>query len=122
MMSFARPFTASNTSEERRVDYELTHETKGNALVVHAKGKFDRNAGGEVQTLLDAHQGVRVLSMNEVSYISSSGIAALVKLSAQKQLRLAAVPQNILHTLSLAGIEKILSIHDDEAKARHADG
>lgn len=104
------------------MDYELTHETKGGALVVYAKGKFDREAGGAVQQLVEAHQGVRVLSMNEVSYISSSGIAALVKLSAQKQLRLAAVPKNILYTLSLAGIEKILSIHDDEAKARDANG
>ncbi len=103
------------------MNYELTHETTDNAIVVRAKGKFDREAGSAVEALLASHEGPRVLSLGAVDYISSSGIAALVKLSAHMGLRVAAIPQNILHTLSLAGIERILSIHADEAKALNAD-
>ena len=101
--------------------YELTHDTIEGALVVRAKGKFDRQAGSAVEVMLAKHDGLRVLSLAAVDYISSSGIAALVKLSANMGLRIAAIPQNIYHTLSLAGIERILSIHDDEAQAIRAE-
>ena len=56
--------------------YELTHDTIEGALVVRAKGKFDRQAGSAVEVMLAKHDGLRVLSLAAVDYISSSGIAA----------------------------------------------
>ena len=89
--------------------------------MIRAKGKFDREAGAAVEAIVEQHEGLCILSLAAVDYISSSGIASLVKISARMGLRIAAIPQNILHTLSLAGIERILSIHDDEAKALNAE-
>ena len=101
-----------------RQTFELSHEISGGALVVRVQGKFDREAASAVEALLGSHQGVRVVTMRDVTYISSSGIAALVKLSSSAGIRLAAPAECVRHSLSLAGIERILSIHPDEASAR----
>jgi len=101
--------------------YELSHETVGQALVMRASGKFDQAAGSAVEALLsESQRGVVVLNLSEVEYISSTGIAMIVKMTAAKGLRLAALADCVANTLSLAGIEKILSIYADEEAARNA--
>ena len=102
--------------------YELTHEVLGAALVVRARGKFDRAAGEAVESLLGGHSGPRVLNLAVVEYLSSTGIAYLAKLTSSLELRIAAPADCVRQTVSLAGIERILSIFDDEAQAMAVDG
>lgn len=105
--------------------YELSHERLEAGVVVRIKGKFDRDAGSEIEELLldKAQAGdVVVLTLQEVEYISSSGVAALVKLSAGKGLRIAAAAECVMHVVSLAGIGSILHLYDSEAGAFNATG
>ena len=99
-------------------DYELSLETFAQGVVIRAEGKFDRAAGEAVEQLLAGREGIAVLNMSGVTYISSTGIAFLVKLSTSRKVQIAAPAEGVLATLSLAGIERLLSIHEDEAAAR----
>jgi anti-anti-sigma factor len=101
--------------------FELEHERLPDAIVVRARGRFDAGAGEAIEQLLRVQHGpCVVLNLCAVEYISSSGVAALVKLSATRPLRIADPAQCVRDVLSLAGIERILSIHVDEEAARHA--
>ena len=108
--------------------YALTHErVSDTSLVLRAGGKFDREAGAAIEELLKA-QGqsgaleVVVLTMSDVDYISSSGVAALVKLSASEGVRLAALADCVKHVIGLAGIEPILHVYESESGALDAAG
>jgi len=103
--------------------FGLEHEQLSDAIVVRARGRFDAGAGDAIEQLLVRveHGGpCVVLNLCAIEYISSSGVAALVKLSATRPLRIADPAQCVRDVLSLAGIERILSIHVDEEAARHA--
>lgn len=105
--------------------YALSHERVSAGLLLRAGGKFDRAAGGAVEDLLKAQAqsgDVVVLTMSDVDYISSSGVAALVKLSASQGVRLAALAECVKHTVGLAGIEPILHIYESESGALNAAG
>lgn len=104
-----------------KVPFELQHERHADAIVVRARGKFDAGAGEAIEALLRAERGPRVvLNLDLVDYISSAGVAALVKLSASRPLRIGGAAACVRDVLSLAGIERVLSIHQDEETARHA--
>lgn len=104
-----------------KTPFELEHEQLPDAIVVRARGRFDAGAGEAIEQLLRVERGACVvLNLREVAYISSSGVAALVKLSATRPLRIADPAQCVRDVLSLAGVERILSIHVDEEAARHA--
>lgn len=98
--------------------YELIPEQSGDALILRASGKFDREAGEAVAAQMGSHAGTCVLNMAEVQYISSTGVAFLAKLSAGKGLRIAAPAECVRNTLSLAGVERILQIYGDEEAAK----
>jgi anti-anti-sigma factor len=99
--------------------YELTHETDPEGvLILRASGKFDRLAGTAVQERMLAHEGVCVLNLKGIEYISSTGVAFLAKLSASSGLRIANPAECVQNILSLAGVERIMSIFPDEAAAR----
>jgi anti-anti-sigma factor len=105
--------------------YELSHQRLDAGLVLRVKGKFDRQAGSEIEGLLLEHAragDVVVLTLKDVDYISSSGVAALVKLSAGQGMRIAAAAECVIHVVSLAGINSILHLYDSEADALNAAG
>jgi anti-anti-sigma factor len=100
--------------------FELQQERFPDALVVRAHGKFDRPAAEAIEALLGDGAPAVVLNLGGVEYISSSGVAALVKLSATRGVRIASPAPCVRDVLSLAGIERVLRIHEDEEQARHA--
>jgi anti-anti-sigma factor len=100
--------------------FELEQERHPDALVVRARGKFDAGAGEALEKLIRAQPQTCVLNLKAIEYISSSGVAALVKLSSKGGLRIASPAPCVRDVISLAGIERVLSIHDDEEAARHA--
>lgn len=102
-----------------KAPFELEHERHPDAIVVRARGMFDRGAAAAIEALLVGDVGPRVvLNLGQVEYISSSGVAALVKLSSTRPLKIASPAPCVRDVLSLAGIERILSIHQDEEAAR----
>lgn len=104
-----------------KAPFELQHERHTDAFVVRARGKFDAGAAQAIDLLLRTERSPRiVLNLDLVDYISSSGVAALVKLSATRPLRIGGAAACVRDVLSLAGIERVLSIHADEETARHA--
>ena len=106
-------------------DHAISHERTPEGLVVRIRGRFDRAAGVDIEAVLadTAKAGdVVVLSLEGVEYISSSGVASLVKLSAGQGIRIAAAPQCVMHTIGLAGIEKILHLYASEATALQGVG
>lgn len=101
--------------------FELTHERHDDAIVVRARGKFDAGAGEAIEKLFRAERPARiVLNLGAVEYISSAGVAALVKLSSSRPLKIGGLAPCVRDVLSLAGIERVLSIHADEEAARRA--
>lgn len=98
-------------------NFELNEEQQGPALILRARGKFDREAGEAVAATMERAGGLCVLNMSSVDYISSTGVAFLAKLSAGKGLRIASPAECVRNTLSLAGVERILSIYASEAEA-----
>ncbi len=98
--------------------YQLSHEAIPGGVVVRVRGKFDREAGVAVEEVLRGHEGLRVVNLGQVEYLSSTGVAMLAKLSASLGLRIAAPAECVRHTLSLAGVERILAIYADEGEAR----
>lgn len=101
-----------------KAPFELEHERHPDTIVVRARGTFDRGAAAAIEALLDGGDGRIILNLGQVEYISSSGVAALVKLSSTRPLRIASPAPCVRDVLSLAGIERILSIHQDEEAAR----
>src|SRR5690242_19484032 len=99
-----------------KAPFELTEVTGQDGLVVRARGRFDGAAGEALERLMAARPCV--LNMAAVDYISSSGVAALVKLSAKGRLRLASLAACVRDVISLAGMDRSLSIHADEEAPR----
>lgn len=97
--------------------YEIDREQVGEALVVRVTGRLDRDAGDAIEEAVQAQVGLSVLNLAAVDYISSSGVAALVKLTAQHKVRIASPAGCVDDVLSLAGVTRILSIHADEQAA-----
>ena len=102
--------------------YELTLEHSQGTLILRARGKFDEAAGEAVATHISAHGGDCVLNMSSVDYISSTGVAFLAKLSAARGLRIAAPAECVRNMVSLAGIERILSISEAREEAEPGQG
>jgi anti-anti-sigma factor len=100
--------------------YEIKSEQVGQALVVRLRGRLDRDAGEAIEEAVKAQGGLSVVNLSDVEYISSSGVAALVKLTAQHSIRIASPATCVDDVLSLAGVSRILSIHADEKAALEA--
>ena len=101
--------------------FAIAQETIDGTLMLRASGKFDRDTGLAIETKVKAHDGAGVVNLEGVEYISSSGIAHLVQLQTKHGARLACPAECVRDTLSLAGIMRILTLHDDEAAARAAE-
>lgn len=97
--------------------FQVEQETVGPALVVRVRGRFAGEAGEAVGRLMSARPGPCVLNLAGVEYISSAGVAALVKLSTRHGLRIASPADCVRDVLSLAGVERVLAIHPDEREA-----
>ena len=98
----------------------LSHEVRGLALVCRPEGDLDESAEARIAELAAAPEasGARavVLDMGGTTYISSRGVAALLKLqsdlSARKRaLSLAAPSPLVRRILYQAGISAAVPIH-----------
>ncbi|MCA8923596.1 MAG: STAS domain-containing protein [Planctomycetes bacterium] len=100
--------------------YALESETVDGTFVARLSGKLDRDAGEALEQLLVAQSPPYVVNLAAVDYLSSSGVAALVKLTATKQIVIASPADCVVDVLSLAGVGPILKIVADERAARES--
>ena len=103
---------------------ECVSETLGDYLLVRLRGEVDLSWSQQVRkAILDGlgANGKVGVEMSEVSYIDSSGIAALVEglqsaKSKGKQFGLVRGPQQVQRLLSLTGVEERLRFADTPAE------
>jgi anti-anti-sigma factor len=93
-----------------------SEEAEG-ALVIRARGKLDQSQGEELVRMADLAEGAIVVSLGEVVYLTSSGIAALVRVAMKGDLRLAAAPACVRDVLELAGVHTLFRFYADEKAA-----
>ena len=107
---------------------ECVSETLGDYVVVRLRGEVDLSWSQQVRkTILDAlgaSRGVGV-ELSEVSYIDSSGIAALVEglqnaKSKGQRFGLVAVSKAVMAVLQLARLDRVFPIFPDVDAARAA--
>jgi len=85
---------------------------RGAVRVVNARGRFDGATAAALEALLPRAEPC-VLQLESIDYLSSAGIAGLVKLSSTRRLRIARPAACVRDVLSLAGIDRLLSIDED---------
>ena len=107
---------------------ECVSETLGDYVVVRLRGEVDLSWSQQVRkTILDAlgaSRGVGV-ELSEVSYIDSSGIAALVEglqnaKNKGQRFGLVAVSKAVMAVLQLARLDRVFPIFPDIEAARAA--
>lgn len=96
---------------------QLSREETGGKTVIRARGKLDQDLGEELVRMVEQASGAIVVSLGGVVYLSSSGIAALVKVAMKRDLRIAAAPACVLDVLDLAGVQSLFRFFQDEAGA-----
>ena len=105
---------------------QIDSRTVGEVLVVKCSGRIV--AGNETQALHDhVKMAVRetpdiVLQLGEVGFIDSSGLGTLVRLmthtrSSGGDLKLCAIPENILKTLRMTNLHTIFDAYPSEGEA-----
>ena len=98
----------------------LNHEVRGQDLVCRPEGDFDESTGPGIAAAAAAPESASVraviLDMGATTYISSSGVAALLKLQAdlaagKRALSLAAPSPLVRRILYQAGVSTAVPIH-----------
>ena len=84
--------------------------------VVRLKGKVD-HASLEPLGLEERSAQRLILHFGDVIYLSSSGLAHLARLSSLRDVRLVGLSERIRDVIGLAGLDRLLSIFDDEESA-----
>jgi anti-sigma B factor antagonist len=110
------------------VNNQCVSEAIGDYTLVRLRGEVDLSWSQQVRrTILDAlgANGKVGVEMSEVSYIDSSGIAALVEglqnaKSKGKQFGLVAVSKAVMAVLQLARLDRVFTIFPDLDTARSA--
>lgn len=101
--------------------FQLIREPIGqDAQVLRVQGKFDRDAGMAVDEIVGRDPRRCVLNLAAVNYISSSGVAELVRLATRRGVRVASPAACVQDVLNLAGIAALIQIHQDEQAALDA--
>ena len=105
--------------------FELTHELHGPAVVLRIVGRLDARSAPQLlhACARRAAPGVHlVLNLAQVTFLSSSGVGALLTLSEDYQgpegsFRLASVSPEVRSAIRLLNLEPFLLIHETEAEA-----
>lgn len=104
-------------------------EIDGNVMVLAVDGGLDssnaREFGDRVQTLVDAGQTQLILDATKLKYISSLGVAVLLRLHGQMKplggdVKLANLQGTVWDVISLFQLDKVFAIYPDVDQARLA--
>jgi anti-sigma B factor antagonist len=105
--------------------FYLGHEQLDGIHVLRVGGELDLHAAPQVRSALDEliEKGARsiVLDLSETSFIDSTALGAIVGAHKQLQpdggLQVVCTNEHVLRIFGYAGLDAILSIHDDRDAA-----
>ncbi|MDP6355592.1 MAG: STAS domain-containing protein [Planctomycetota bacterium] len=110
-----------NISLEQKMSGEarVTVLLAGGFVDVSTEDEFSARMDKGVQQVLAGHSAALILSLKDLSYINSTGLAVVVDANRQlaERLALASVPDSIVQIAKLLGLDGHLNIFDtvDEA-------
>ena len=99
---------------------DIQSKEQGGALVISLAGSLDTLTAGSAQNYIgaqfDGGQRQIVLDLDQVNFMSSSGLRLLVDMLKRSYdvgggFRLASVPPNVRRTLEISGLERVLDIY-----------
>lgn len=99
---------------------DIRSKEQGGALVISLAGSLDTRTAGSAQDYIGAQfdrgQHQIVLDLDQVDFMSSSGLRLLVNMLKRSYdvgggFRLASVPPDVRRTLEISGLERILDIY-----------
>lgn len=104
---------------------EISTREDSGFFVVAVAGEVDLSWSADVRrAILDGQKGQRdvLVDLSQVTYIDSSGIAALVEglqnaKAADSQFALVSVSRAVMSVLELARLDQVFPIHEDAAAA-----
>ena len=107
-------------------DFRIDRETRGTVQIVRLAGSLDMYSfprlETQLSTLFQQGQYSIVLDCNELDYIGSAGLGALIGFAKQARehhgdLKLLNVPERIYKIIELLGFTKVLQVFNAETEA-----
>lgn len=104
----------------------ITQERQGDTLIVAAAGRVDGSNSQEFQQALEGaiDEGDRavVLQLQQLSYISSSGLRVMLMVARTLQKRgtkfaLCELTESIREVFEISGFDRIIPVHDTQSAA-----
>ena len=80
---------------------DITAEDRGSVRVLTLAGEVDLSTADRLRRAADDHGGPLVLDVGEVSFVDSTGVRTLIKMSADRAVALHAVPTALRRMLEL---------------------
>lgn len=106
---------------EKVVSNEIAFEDDGTVAIVRLRGRVTQVVAEALFKALEQpplEQRPRiVLSLGGVEYLASAGIGALVRLTGERQVKLAAPSEVVRRALGLAEVYPLFEVHASEAEA-----
>ena len=107
-------------------DFQIDVRTSGSVNLIRLSGSLDMYSfprlEAQLSTLYNQGQYCVVLDFQELDYIGSAGLGALIGFAKQAREhggdgKLLNVPERIYKIIELLGFTKVLQVHADEASA-----
>jgi len=107
-------------------DFRIDHETRDQVQLVRLTGSLDMYSFPRLElqlnTLLQQGHHAILLNCQDLDYIGSAGLGALIGFAKQARekggdVKLLSVPDRIYKIIELLGFTKVLQVHQDEAAA-----
>ena len=105
---------------------EISNERDGGTLIVHAAGRVDGSNSQEFQDGLEAIIGdgdrAVVLDLEQLSYISSSGLRVMLLIARKLQRQeakfaLCSLSESIREVFEISGFDRIIPVHASRPEA-----
>lgn len=106
---------------EKVVSNEIAYEDDGKVVVMRLRGRVTQVVAEAIFQVLGAspleERPKVVMSLGGVEYLASAGIGALVRLTGERQVKLAAPSEVVRRALGLAEVYPLFEVHASEAEA-----
>lgn len=107
-------------------DFRIERDARGDVQVIRLTGSLDMYSfprlETQIGTLFQENQYAVLLDCQNLDYIGSAGLGALIGFAKQARekggdVKLLNVPERIFKIIELLGFTKVLQVHHDEASA-----
>ena len=111
---------------QETIGVEISNERDGGALIVQAAGRVDGSNSQEFQDGLEAiindDERAVVLDLQELSYISSSGLRVMLLIARklqrqQAKFALCSLTDSIREVFEISGFDRIIPVHASRSEA-----